>query len=134
MLGVVLNGGDSAVAKCQVPGVLELALQRGQTNQPANWGLCQTALTAVSESKAREGEGGQGGEEDAISQLLRGVLPPKMLERCPKEEGESYPCLGASRQQEGMCKGPEGRRLWVLRMQRDVPSVLLMVPSREQAH
>ena len=98
MLGVVLNGGDSAVAKCQVPGVLELALQRGQTNQPANWGLCQTALTAVSESKAGEGEGGQGGEEDAISQLLRGVLPPKMLERPgTSREASGVPCLDPRR-------------------------------------
>lgn len=48
----------------------------------------------MSESKAGEGEGVQGGEEDAVSQLVRGALPPNMLERCPKEAGESYPCLG----------------------------------------
>lgn len=60
----------------------------GWANQPANWQPCHMALTAVNESN-RKGEGVQGGEEDDTSQL-----PPDMLERCPKEEGEPYPCLG----------------------------------------
>lgn len=111
LLGVVLSSGDTAVdAKRRVPGALELALRRGQANQPADWRPCQMALTAVSESNAGEGEGVQGGEEDDISQLARGVLPPNMLERYPKEEGASYPCLGDLQTAGGHVQGPWGQK------------------------
>lgn len=109
LLGVVLSSGDTAVdAKRRVPGALELALRRGQANQPADWRPCQMALTAVSERNAGEGEGVQGGEEDDISQLARGVLPPNMLERYPKEEGASYPCLGGLTDSRRACAGTLG--------------------------